>query len=124
MLAAASAAAARRWRSNALLLPLPASLLPSRRLSTSSDERDPSNASNNANDESAGGPEQPLDFSRGYLREWREQQERRERTWTEVQVGRTEHRQWVDSEWDRMRARWANGRGLALFLHVYILQSG
>lgn len=53
-----------------------------------------------------------LDWSRGYLREWREQQERRQRDWAEAQRGRREHRRWQASEWDRMRARWAAAEGV------------
>mmetsp|Transcript_4714 Transcript_4714/g.11907 ORF Transcript_4714/g.11907 Transcript_4714/m.11907 type:complete len:176 (+) Transcript_4714:191-718(+) len=43
----------------------------------------------------------------GYMRMWREEQERREAVWEEVQEERQEHRAREDAEWERMRAQWA-----------------
>ena len=34
--------------------------------------------------------------------------------WLKVQSDRSEHRAWVESEWERMRARWANGEGVGV----------
>lgn len=115
-------AAAVKARLTNTLVFLPVSLFPSRRGQSSSsfdddgndtfvydvlNDDDSSFRARHGNDESS-----ELDYSRGYLKEWREQQERRKNEWMEAQRERTEHRAWVETEWARMRARWANGEGV------------